>query len=81
MGLLVRFSRARLYFFTGSHFALMDEPVNSLAGEKLWACIKVNRRTNRLIGRPHLFTYFLTQVSPHYIQLDPIYYVQTSNVT
>ena len=46
MGLLVRFSGARLYFFTGLHFASMDEPVNSLVGEKLRARIEVNRKTN-----------------------------------
>ena len=41
-----RFSWVRLYSFTGSHFASMDEPVNSLVGEKLQACIEVNRKTN-----------------------------------
>ena len=34
-------------FFTGSHLALLDKPANSLEGEKLWALIKVNRKTNR----------------------------------
>ena len=44
--LALRFSRARLYFFTGLHFALMDEPMNSLVGEKLQAYIEVNRKKN-----------------------------------
>ena len=44
-GLLAHFLQAPLYFFMGSHFALIDEPVNS--GEKLWARIEVNRKTNR----------------------------------
>ena len=34
-------------FFTGLHFASMDEPVNSLIGEKLEACMEVNIKTNR----------------------------------
>ena len=34
-------------FFTGSHFASMDEPVNSHVGEKLQARIEVNRKTNQ----------------------------------
>ena len=34
-------------FFTDSHFTAMDEPVNSLAGEKLGAHIEVNRKTNQ----------------------------------
>ena len=42
---LVHFSGALLYFFTGSHFALMDESVNSLVGEELGAYIEVNRNT------------------------------------
>ena len=33
-------------FFTGLHFTLMDKPMSSLVGEKLWAGIKVNRKTN-----------------------------------
>ena len=44
---LVQFSRACLYFFMGSHFVSMVEPVNSLVSEKLWARIKVNRKQNR----------------------------------
>ena len=43
MGLLVRFSGARLYFFTGLHFASMDE----LVGEKLRARMEINRKTNQ----------------------------------
>ena len=35
-----------LYFFMGSHFAMIDEPVNSLIGEKVKARIEVNRKTN-----------------------------------
>jgi hypothetical protein len=31
----------------GSHFDLMDEPVNALVGKNLWARIEVNRKTNR----------------------------------
>ena len=33
-------------FFTGLHFALMDEPKNSLVGEKLQARIEVNKQKN-----------------------------------
>ena len=45
----------------------MDEPMNSIVDEKLRACIEVNRKKIGPIGQSHLFT--------HYIQLDPIYYV------
>ena len=56
-GSLVRFSRARLYFFMGSHFALVDGAVNSLVGEKLGAYIKVNGKTNQpnWPGEPPLY--------------------------
>ena len=40
------FQGLALKFFTGSHLASMDKPVNSLVGEKLQACIEVNRKTN-----------------------------------
>ena len=73
-GSVVRFSQARLYFFTGLHLASMYKPVNSLVGKKLQACIEVNRKQIGPIGRLHLFKHFPTQVSPHDIQLDPIYY-------
>ena len=53
----------------------MDEPSNSLVGEKLLARIEVNRKTNRPnLPAPTFSQHFPTQVSPHYIQLDPIYY-------
>ena len=41
------FTRTHLYFFTGSHFASLDEPVNSFVSEKLWARIEINRKINR----------------------------------
>ena len=69
------FSWARLYFFTGSHFAVMDEPVNSLICEKLQACTKQNNKSAQSAGST-FSQHFPTQVSPHYIQLDPIYYVE-----
>ena len=53
----------------------MNEPVNSLTGEKLRARIEVNRKTNW----PNFSKHFPTQVSPHYIQLDPIYYDEDKN--
>ena len=51
-------------FFTGSHFASVDKPVNSLVGEKLRARIEVNRKTNHLIAWPHLFTAFSNPSEP-----------------
>ena len=45
-------------FFMGSHLSSMDEPMNSLVGEKLQAHIEVKRETNRHNGQPHLFTAF-----------------------
>ena len=72
-GSLVRFSWACLYFFTGSNFAWMDEPVNSLLGEKLRACIKVNRKTNQPNWPAPPF-HSIFQPPTTYIQLDPIYY-------
>ena len=71
MGSLVRFSWARLYFFTALHFTLMDEPVNSLVGEKLRAPIEVNRKTNRP-KRPAPPFHSIFQ--PRCIKLDPTYY-------
>ena len=53
----------------------MDELVNSLVCEKLQACIEVNRRNKLTQSACSTFSqHFSTQVSPHYIQLDPIYY-------
>ena len=51
----------------------MDEPVNSLVVEKLWARIKQKKKSAQSAG-PTFSQYFPTQVSPNYIQLDPIYY-------
>jgi hypothetical protein len=56
----------------------MDQPVNSLIGEKLRARIEENRKINSAqsdkSAGPTFSQHFPTQVSPHYIQLDPIYY-------
>ena len=52
----------------------MDEPVNSLIGEKLGAYVEVNRKTNRP-NRPATPFHSIFQArEPYYIQLDPIYY-------
>ena len=51
-------------FFMGSHFSSMDEPMNSLVGEKLQAHIEVKRETNRHNGQPHLFTAFSNPGEP-----------------
>ena len=62
-------------YFTGSHFASMDEPVNSHVGEKLRALIEVNRKKKSAQSAGPTFSQHLpSQVSPLYIQLDPIYY-------
>ena len=58
-------------FFTGSHIASMDEPVNSLIGEKLQACIEVNRKTNGPIWPVPPFHSIFQLKEP---LLDPIYY-------
>ena len=52
----------------------MDEPVNSLVGEKIWAHIKVNRKTNRPNWPAPPFNSIFNPGEPPYIQLDPIYY-------
>ena len=53
----------------------MDEHVNSLIGEKLQACNKVNTKNKSAQSAGPTFSqHFPTQVSPHYIQLDPVYY-------
>ena len=53
----------------------MDEPGNSLLGEKLRAHIEENKKINSAQSAGPTFSqHFPTQESPHYIQLNPIYY-------
>ena len=53
----------------------MDKPVNLLVGEKLRAHIEENKKINSAqLAGPTFSQHFPTQVIPHYIQLDPIYY-------
>ena len=53
----------------------MDEPMNSLVGEKLQAYIEVNRKKKLAQSAGPTFSqHFPTHVSPHYIQLDTSYY-------
>ena len=55
----------------------MDEPVNSLIGEKLRAHIEVNRKSNQPNWPAPPF-HSIFQVSPNYIQLNPMYYGYTT---
>ena len=64
-GLVCTFFTGSLVLFMGLHFVSMDKPVNSFVGEKLWARIKVNRKTKiSPICRSHLFKAFSNPVEP-----------------
>ena len=70
-GLACTFYTGLLVLFHGLAFRLIEEPVNSLVGEKLRAPIEVNRKTNRP-KRPAPPFHSIFQ--PRCIKLDPTYY-------
>ena len=71
-GLACTFLWARLYFFTGSHFTSTQKftrrwkPMGSHRSE--------HKTKSAQLAGPTFSQHFPTQVSPHYIQLYPIYY-------
>ena len=70
------FFTGSLVLFHGSHFSLMDEPVNLLVGEKTTGSHRSKQKNKSAQSAGPTFSqHFSTQVSPHYIYLDPIYYV------
>ena len=73
------FFLSSLVLFTGSHFALMDEPVNSLVGEKLKALIEVNRNTNlKWIWKIHTESMEINWILKE-LKIVPFHIISTQN--